>query len=701
MKKQIIDALLKPNSIAIIGASNKNNEIGYSVLEKLIVEEYQGKLYPINPDEKEIQGLKAYSKIQDINNPIDAAILCIPAQYIPQIVEECGKKGVKALSIITPDFADLDDLKTEKKIFELAEEYKMGIVGPNTIGVLSSFLNMNASFAPKLPLKGNASLVSQSSVLLFAIDMATYNKNLGFEKLISIGKQSDINFADLIEWLNQDKETSCISLYIEGLKNGREFIEKASNTKKPIIALKAGNSKHGAAAAASHTGSLAGGAKIYEAAFKQAGVIQASSVSNLFDLTQALSLQPSMDGENILIITNNGGFGVLATDSAEKYGIPLNFAPQDFQKEIKKHMLASGSTKNPINITGGAGLDLYYQSSKFAYSYEWVNALVILYCETAETNPLDIAEGIYKSIENSKSNKPVIVSFLGGQRCDDAMSWLVKKGIPAYDSPDKAMYALSALKKYAQFSKKTPINLQERNSVLKDKALKIINQAKKEGRTDALSEVESKDLFEIYGIKTARTRLAKSKEEAIQYANENGYPVVCKISSPEILHKSDAGGVEVNLKTPADVEAAWDEIMKNAKEYNPEAQILGMIVQDMAEWGTQVIVGSVNDPTFGPTVMFGLGGIFVEVLKDVTFRIAPFEYEEAFKMLDEIQSSAILDGARGEPRQDKEALADLVSKYSKMIIDLNEVVAETDANPVFVYDDGKGVCVVDARVILK
>ena len=701
MKKQIIDALLKLNSIAIIGASNKNNEIGYSVLEKLIVEEYQGKLYPINPDEKEIQGLKAYSKIQDINNPIDAAILCIPAQYIPQIVEECGKKGVKALSIITPDFADLGDLKTEKKIFELAEKYKMGIVGTNTIGVLSNSLNMNASFAPKLPLKGNASLVSQSSALLFALDMATYNKNLGFEKLISIGKQSDINFVDLIEWLNQDKETSCISLYIEGLKNGREFIEKASNTKKPIIALKAGNSKHGAAAAASHTGSLASGAKIYEAAFKQAGVIQASSMSSLFDLTQALSLQPSMDGENILIITNSGGVGVLATDSAEKYGIPLNFSPQDFQEEMKNHILASGSTKNPINITGDAGLDLYYQSSKFAYSHEWVDALVILYCETAETNPLDIAEGIYKSIENSKSNKPVIVSFLGGQRCDDAMSWLVKKGIPAYDSPDKAMYALSALKKYAHFSNKTPINLQERNSVLKDKALKIINQAKKEGRTDALSEVESKELFEIYGIKTARTRLAKSKEEAIQYANENGYPVVCKISSPEILHKSDAGGVKVNLKTPAEVEAAWDEIMKNAKEYNPEAQILGMIVQDMAEWGTQVIVGSVNDPTFGPTVMFGLGGIFVEVLKDVTFRIAPFEYEEAFKMLDEIQSSAILDGARGEPRQDKEALADLVSKYSKMIVDLNEVVVETDANPVFVYDDGKGVCVVDARVILK
>ena len=702
MKKNSIDALLKPKSIAIIGASNSQGKIGYTILEKLITENYTGDIYPINQNEKEIQGIKAYSSILDIEEKeIDTAIICVPSKYVSEIVEQCGKKGVKALSIISAGFSEVGKSNLETEILEISEKYNMGILGPNIIGVLSNSHNMNASFAPKLPLDGSASLISQSGALLIALDMATYTRHVGFEKLISVGNMSDLNFSDLIEWLNNDEKTSCISLYIEGLKDGRKFIEKASKTTKPIIALKAGKSEHGAAAAASHTGSLAGGAKIYEAAFEQAGVIQATSVSNLFDLTQAFALQPALNGDNILVITNGGGVGVLATDAAEEYGIPLKFAPDDLQKEMKKHMPTFGSAKNPVDITGGAGIDWYYDSCNFAYSHDWVDALVILYCETAVTNPQEIAEGIHKSISNSMIKKPVIVSFVGGKRSDDAMMWLVKNGIPAYDSPDKAMQALSALKKYANFNQKSPVILNQTNSDLKTKALKLISQAKKEGRIDALSEVESKDLFEIYGINTAKTRLAKTKEEAVKLAKENGFPVVCKISSPDILHKSDAGGVKVNIKNPKEVEDAWDEIMSNAKSYNSDATILGMVVQDMAEWGTQIIVGSINDPTFGPTVMFGLGGIFVEVLKDVTFRVAPIDYDEAFNMLNEIKSGPILDGVRGEPRQDKEALADLISKYSKMIVDLNDVVAETDANPVFVYDDHKGVCVVDARVILR
>ncbi len=701
MKKKYIDALFQPNSIAIIGASNSKGNIGYTIVEKLITEEFTGKVFPITPKEESILGLKTYSTITEITEPIDMAIICLPPEDIPNVVLECGKNEVKAILIISPEFSNINHSQIEKEIIKIAQDFNMGILGSNIIGVLSNSQKMNVSFAPKLPLDGNASLISQSGALLIALDMATHTKHIGFEKILSVGNMSNINFSDLIEWLNDDEKTNCISLYIEGLTDGRKFIEKASRTKKPIIALKAGKSKHGAAAAASHTGSLAGGAKIYEAAFEQAGVIQASSIWNLFDLTQALSLQPPLFGENILIITNGGALGVLATDEADDCGLPLKFASDDLQLEMKKQIPVISSTKNPINIASEAGPDSYYESCKFAYTHDWVDALVILYCETVNTDTLEIAQNIFKSINESTRKKPIIVSFVGGERSDDAMCWLVKKGIPAYDSPEKAMHALSALKKYAEFSNKTPISLNPINGELKSKALKIINQAKQEGRTDSLSEVESKDLFELYGIKTARTRLAKTKEEAIELANQNGYPVVCKISSPDILHKSDAGGVKVNIKTPLEVESAWDEIMSNAKSYKPNAKIQGLVVQDMAEWGTQIIVGSINDPTFGPTVMFGLGGIFVEVLKDVTFRVAPFEYDEAFKMLNEIQSSPILDGARGEPRQDKEALADLISKYSKMIVDLNDVVAETDANPVFVYEQGKGVCVVDARVILR
>ena len=701
MDKKILNALLKPTSIAIVGASNSIGKIGFTIIEKLLEDNFPGEIYPVNPKDDEVQGLKAYSSILDIEKPIDKAVICVPAKITPAVVEECGQKGVRALSIITSGFGEVGDTETEEALAAIARKYGMGILGPNIIRVLSNSENMNASFAPKLPLKGGASLISQSGALLIALDMATFTRNVGFDKLISIGNMSDINFADLIEWLDEDEATSCITLYIEGLQDGRAFIEKASKATKPIVALKSGKSSHGAVAAASHTGSLAGGAKVYDAAFDQAGVIQATSVSNLFDLTQALSLQPAMEGDNVLILTNGGGMGVLATDSAEDFGMPLKFAPEDFQKEMKNHIPSFRSAKNPVDITGGAGLEWYYKSCKFAYMHKWVDALVVLYCETAVTNPMEIAKGIHNAISESSVTKPIIVSFVGGQRSDDAIMWLVKNGIPAYDSPEKAMQAASALKKYAEFKRRSPVILNSPENIYKVKAMEIINKAKAEGRTDALTEVESKAVFEAYDIKTATTRLAKSKKEAVELANENGYPVVCKIVSSDILHKSDAGGVKVNMKSDADVENAWDEIMVNAKAYKPNAKILGIVIQDMAPWGTQVIVGSVNDPIFGPTVMFGLGGIFVEVLKDVTFRVAPIDIAEATKMLDEINSSPILDGVRGEPRQDKEALADILAKYSKMIVELDDVVAETDANPVFVYDDGNGVCVVDARVILK
>lgn len=701
MEKQILDALLKPSSIAIIGASNAKGKIGYTIVEKLMAEEFSGKIYPVNPKDNEIQGLKAYKSILDIEGDIDKAIITVPAKFTPAIVEECGKKGVKALSIITAGFGEVGLKEIEEQMVETARKYGMAILGPNIIGVLSNSEKMNASFSPKLPLPGGASLISQSGALLIALDMATYTRRVGFDKLISVGNMSDINFGDLTEWLAEDEATSCITLYIEGLQDGRTFIEKASKATKPIIALKSGSSEHGAVAAASHTGSLAGGAKVYNAAFEQAGVIQARSVANLFDLTQVLSLQPALENDNVLIITNGGGVGVLATDAAEEYGIPLKFAPEDLQEEMKNHMPSFGSAKNPVDITGGAGLDWYYKSCKFAYTHEWVDALVVLYCETAVTNPMEIAKGIHQAVVEGGSKKPVIVSFVGGERSDAAMIWLVENGIPAYNSPDIAMEAAAVLKKYADFQKREPVVLSKEDSSYKVKAMEIINGAKAAGRVDALTEVESKAVFEAYGIKTAKTRLATSKKEAVELANKNGYPVVCKIVSPDILHKSDAGGVKVNMKSEEDVRNAWDEIMTNAKAYKADAKILGMVIQDMAPWGTEVIIGSVNDATFGPTVMFGLGGIFVEVLKDVTFRVAPIDVSEAAKMLDEIQSAPILDGVRGEPRQDKEALADILSKYSQMIVELDDVVAETDANPVFVYDDGQGVCVVDARIILK
>jgi len=696
-----LDGLLRPSKIAVVGASATPGKIGYTVLKNLLEGGYKGKIYPVNPSATEILGLKVYPTISDIPENIDAAIITIPAKAVISTIDELGAKGAKGMIVITSGFSEVGLKDLERELVEKANSYGIRVLGPNIVGVLSNSDKMNGSFAPFLPLEGKASLVSQSGALLIAIDAASYIRRVGFDKLISIGNMSDVDFADLITWLNDDPNTSCISLYIEGFRDGRRFIEAARNANKPIIALKAGVSAHGAAAAASHTGSLAGAAKVYGAAFQQAGVVQATDLNDLFNRTLSLSLQPPMKGDNLLVITNGGGVGVLATDAAEKSGVPLKFAPADVQAELKKHMPEFGSAKNPVDLTGMAGTDWYQASIRFAFAHPWVDGLVVLYCETAMTDPLDIAKGIKKAIvESGVTDKPVTVSFVGGERSEEAMRWLVENGIPAYGAPDLAVNAIAALREYARMKEivreeAMPCLAQDR-----ERALKIINKARSEGR-DSLTEIEAKEVFECYGLPVTPTRLARNEDEAVALAREIGYPVVMKIVSPDILHKSDAGGVRVNIKDDAGVREAFKVIMKNAKEYKATANIHGIAVQEMAPWGTEVILGSVNDPTFGPTMMFGLGGIFVEVLKDVTFRVAPVTSSQALRMLDEIRGAPIIAGVRGEAPRDRQALADVICQYSTMILDLADEVSESDANPVLVYESGKGLKVVDARIILK
>jgi len=699
--QKALDGLLRPEKIAVVGASATPGKIGYTVVKNLLEGGYQGKIYPVNPSATEILGLKVYPAIRDIPENIDAAIITVPAKAVIPTIDELGAKGAKGMIVITSGFSEVGLKELERELVEKANSYGIRVLGPNIVGVLSNSDKMNGSFAPFLPLEGKASLVSQSGALLIAIDAASYIRRVGFDKLISIGNMSDVDFADLITWLNSDPNTSCISLYIEGFKDGRRFIEAARNANKPIIALKAGVSAHGAAAAASHTGSLAGAAKVYGAAFQQAGVVQATDLNDLFNRTLSLSLQPPMKGDNLLVITNGGGVGVLATDAAEKSGVPLKFAPADVQAELKKHMPEFGSAKNPVDLTGMAGTDWYQASIRFAFAHPWVDGLVVLYCETAMTDPLEIAKGIKKAIvESGVTDKPVTVSFVGGEKSEEAMRWLVENGIPAYGAPDLAVNAIAALREYARMKEivreeAMPCLAQDR-----ERALKIINKARSEGR-DSLTEIEAKEVFECYGLPVTPTRLARNEDEAVALAREIGYPVVMKIVSPDILHKSDAGGVRVNIKDDASVREAFKVIMKNAKEYKATANIHGIAVQEMAPWGTEVILGSVNDPTFGPTMMFGLGGIFVEVLKDVTFRVAPVTSSQALRMLDEIRGAPIIAGVRGEAPRDRNALADVICQYSTMILDLADEVSESDANPVLVYEVGKGLKVVDARIILK
>jgi acetate---CoA ligase (ADP-forming) len=697
-----LDAIFQPKSIAVIGASNKEGKIGHSVMTNLTVDsEYEGPVYPINPKDEEVLGIKAYKSILDVPGDVDAAVIIVPSKFALAVTKECGEKGVKGLIVIASGFSEVGKKDLEQDMVAMAHEYGMKVLGPNIVGVLSNSDNMNASFAPCLPLAGGAALVSQSGALLIAMDTATYTRRVGFDKLISIGNMSDVDFGDCVTWLDAEENTSAISLYIEGNKNGRKFMQAAQKAKKPIIALKSGISAHGAAAAASHTGSLAGAAKVYKAAFEQGGVVQASDLNNLFDRTLALTLQPSLKGDNLLIITNGGGVGVLATDAAERYGIPLSFAPEDVQTELKKHMPEFGSAKNPVDVTGMAGKDWYVESCGYAITHPWVDGLVVLYCETAVTDPLDIAKGVKQAIDQAGiADKPVTISFVGGERSDAAIQWLVENGIPAYDAPDTAINAMAALREYSKIKAHTATVSEYVETGNREAALKIIEGARAAGR-DSLTEVEAKLVFKAYGMPVTHNLLSTSEDEAVKLANEIGYPVVLKIVSPDILHKSDAGGVKVNVKDDASVREAYQTILANAKAYKADADIHGIVIQEMAPWGTEVILGSVNDPTFGPTMMFGLGGIFVEVLKDVTFRVTPVSPGQAKNMLTEINGAPILAGVRGEAPRDCEALLDTIVKYSQMVFELEDEIDESDANPVLVYEEGKGLKVADARVILK
>ncbi|HHY87939.1 MAG TPA: acetate--CoA ligase family protein [Chloroflexi bacterium] len=701
MEQEALTGVIEPKTVAVIGASATPGKIGYSVVQNLVNDGFKGTIYPINPGVDEILGLKAYPSIADVPTNVDAAIITIPAKAVLSVIDDCGKKGVKGIIVITSGFSETGNRELEQELVSKAHANGIRVLGPNIIGVLSNSASFNGSFAPFLPYSGKGALISQSGALLIALDAATYTRRVGFEKLISIGNMADIDFADLIEWLDKDPNTSCISLYIEGFKNGRSFMEVAQKTSKPIVALKAGVSEHGAAAAASHTGSLAGAAKVYGAAFQQSGVIQASDLNNLFDRTLALSLQPPLKGDNLLIITNGGGVGVLATDAAEKYGIPLKFAPKDVQAELKKHMPEFGSAKNPVDLTGQAGYDWYYESLRYAIGHEWVDGVVVLYCETAVTNPLEIAQGLKKAIDEAGAkDKPVTVSFVGGEKSDEGIRWLVENGIPAYTAPDLAVNAMAALREYARSRELISSAPDAEFEVDEKLAREIIKNAREDGR-DSLTEIEAKEVFRAYGLPTTTTKLARTADEAVELAKKIGFPVVMKIVSPDILHKSDAGGVKVNIKDEQAAREAYQTILDNAKAYKADANIHGVAVQEMAPWGTEVILGSVNDPTFGPTMMFGLGGIFVEVLKDVTFRVAPVSQNQAKNMLGEIRGAPILRGVRGEAPRDQKALAETISRYSKMILDLRDEISESDANPVLVYEEGKGIKVVDARIILK
>ncbi|MEL9999083.1 MAG: acetate--CoA ligase family protein [Thermoplasmata archaeon] len=693
-----LDYMFKPKSIAIVGASRDPHSIGFSVVKNLLDSKYGGKIFPVNPKADEILDLKCYHNVMEVPDEIDLAVITVPAAITPGVVEECGKKGVKGVAIIASGFSEIGREDLEEKVLEIAKKYNIRILGPNIVGIMSNPMKMNASFGPYLPYPGKITMISQSGALLIALDSRTWVDRVGMSYLISIGNMSDLDFADVIEYFKNDEDTKCISLYVEGIKNGRKFIDVCKKIlEKPIVALKSGISERGSIAAASHTGSLAGSGKVYSAAFKQATVVQAYTLDDLFDRSLALSLQPPMRGENLLIITNGGGVGVLATDAAEKYGIPLKDPPEDLKEKLKQIMPEFGSVKNPIDITGMASAEWYGKALKIALQHPWVNGVTVLYCETSVSDPRELSMEIFEASNCNRSDKPITVSYVGGEVTERAIEWLQKKGIPVFRSPDRAISAMAALREYGRFIEKGFDEFYRFEDVEVNKVREILDKIKNEGR-NYVTEVEAKEILAAYKIPVAKTLLAKNKEEAIQLSKNLKYPLVAKIVSPQIIHKSDVGGVVLNIKNEIELEQAYDKIMNNVKKNVSNAEILGIALQEMAPQGVESIIGSTKDIQFGPTVMFGLGGIFVEIMKDVSFRIAPFSKSTAIDMINELNGKSILYGVRGEKPKDIESLSDAISRISQLVTEFPEI-KELDANPTLVYENG--ICVVDARIILE
>lgn len=695
-----LDKLFKPMSVALIGAAREEDKVGHLIFEHILGSNYKGKIYPINPKADEIHGIKCYSSILDVpDKSVDLAVLAIPAQYVSTAIDDCGRKGVTVAVVISAGFKETgpEGLKLEHEIIVKAKSYGMRILGPNCLGFIDTKTPLDASFAKTSAIPGNISFVSQSGALCSAILDYAKPEGIGFAKFVSLGNKADINEIDLLKEWCADVDTCVIAIYMEGLSDGQKFMEVARETSmiKPIITIKSGITQAGAKAASSHTGSLAGSQRAYDAAFKQSGIVHARSVQDLFDYCVAFSYQNPPFSNRVALITNAGGPGIMAADACEKLGIRLAGFTRDTLTKLESNLPKAANIYNPIDILGDAKADRYRFALEVALADKNVDSVIVILTPQAPTEAKETAFVI--SEISRTSNKTVIACFMGKADIDEGVKILNSNKIPNYYFPERAAEALNVMIKYETFRRKDKGRYKEFDAD-RDKVKQIFEASGKIGRI-YLSEADSKEVLAAYGIHTPKHFLAKTSGEAMSAARRFGFPVVMKIASPDILHKSDVGGIKVGLQNEAEVEEAYKQIIWNSTRFMPDAVIWGISVQEMIRERKEVIVGVNRDPQFGPMVMFGLGGIYVEVLKDVSFRIAPLTDVDASEMITEINSFPLLVGVRGQKRADIESIADILLRVSNLVMDFPEI-NEMDINPLMVGTAGEGSIAVDARISL-
>ncbi|MCK4392036.1 acetate--CoA ligase family protein [Candidatus Bipolaricaulota bacterium] len=699
-KKTNIEYLFKPRSVAVIGASQNKAKIGYRIVENIVSHGYQGAIYPVNPKGGNVLGNKIYPELSQIPGEVDLAVIAIPARFVFDAVKDCAEKGVKHLVIITSGFSEVGNTKEENKIVQFAREHGMRVLGPNIFGIYSSAVSLDATFGPGGILPGHVAIVTQSGALGIAMIGKTTAELLGLSALVSVGNKSDIEESDLLEYLAKDDATKVILLYIEGVKQGDRLVEmlKQVTRKKHVIVVKAGRSKRGAMAAASHTGSLAGTDEIFDSVMRQCGVLRAESVQEAFDWARFLADSPLPKGREAVIITNGGGIGVMTTDACEKYGVDLYDDQKTLKETFSKVMPDFGSSKNPVDLTGQATVQDYERAMEAALANDEMHAVLSLYCETALFDAEELAPVLKKEYRRYRGKKPIVLSLFGGATVESITRELRNEGIPVFSDVYDAVSCLGAL--YRSWRNlNAPVESAEKVEIDTGAVETILDRARAEKRRSLLAN-EARGMAEILGLDTPQALLATNLDEAVQAAKQIGYPVVMKIVSKDIIHKSDAGGVALDLVNKEEVVDAYQAIMRSCRSYKKDAVIQGVEVVEMVRPGVETIIGARQDGSFGPIVMFGLGGIYVEVMKDVSFRAAPISHKEANDMIAGIRSYPLLLGVRGEKRKDIDAIAKVAIKLGNLVERCRDIT-DIEINPLIVYDHGKGVKAVDIRVLFR
>ncbi len=696
----MLDMFFDPQAVAVIGASRTPGKLGYAVLQNMVQHGYRGSVYPINPKADELLGLACYPSVLKAPGPIDLAVILIPSEHVAKVLIECGEKGIQGAVIISAGFREVgsDGRKREHELVEIAKRYGMRLIGPNVLGIIDTIASLNASFAAGMPDRGTIAFMSQSGALCTSVlDMALVDQ-VGFSRFVSLGNKADVDEISLINAWRDDPHTRVIAAYLEGIEDGREFMRIAGQVcrEKPIITIKSGTTNAGSRAVSSHTGTLAGSEVAYEAAFSQSGVIRAQSVQELFDYSIAFARQPLLLSDRIAIITNAGGPGIMAADACERAGLQLASLEPESMEALRKGLPAAASVLNPVDVLGDALADRYALAMDAVASDPGVGGILVILTPQIMTEVEETARVIGE--RSRAKQKPIFGCFMGRDVVGPGVRLLNQYRVPNYPVPERAVAAMAAMVSHRRWREQPAMDV-ESFAVDQKRVDTVFKRVQAEGRV-GIGDAEAREILEAYGIVTPKTYLAHDPDEAARLADEIGLPVVVKIASPDILHKTDVGGVKLNIMSLEDVHDAFELMTYRANRYMPDAEIWGCLVQEMVVGGKEVIVGMNRDPHFGPLMMYGLGGIYVEALHDVAFRVAPLDRRVAQEMIGEIRGYNLLRGVRGERRSDLDALIEALLRLSQLAMDYPEI-AEFDINPLVVFEEGRGVMGVDMRLVLQ